>query len=123
MIALPIHFLTPLVVESLEDRLKEDVLEEVAASAAAQGRLLLHNEIDGKQIASEWHDVASQDVTTIKDLMQTWADKLWYNVCRGSSQRTSALRLLTENPNHERGITGCSRLERVSALDLEEPHV
>ncbi|KAI8337728.1 inositol hexakisphosphate-domain-containing protein [Chlamydoabsidia padenii] len=59
--------------EQLEERLKEDVIQEINNY---EGRILLHGENQDGQIFAQWEEVSVDDVLTVRDVMESMSSEM-----------------------------------------------
>ncbi|KAI8092745.1 inositol hexakisphosphate-domain-containing protein [Halteromyces radiatus] len=59
--------------EQLEDRLKEDIVQEINNY---EGRILLHGENQDGQVFSQWEEVSVDDVLTVREVMESMTGEM-----------------------------------------------
>ncbi|CAO3589334.1 unnamed protein product [Absidia cylindrospora] len=59
--------------EQLEERLKEDIIQEISNY---EGRILLHGENQEGQVFAQWEEVSVYDVLTVRDVMESISSEI-----------------------------------------------
>ncbi|KAI8059223.1 inositol hexakisphosphate-domain-containing protein [Gongronella butleri] len=74
--------------EQLEERLKQDVIKEIANYG---NRILLHGEDELGNVMAAWEDVDPNDVMTVRDVMESVASQVQADLAEETIDRTPVL--------------------------------